>query len=106
MHEEMKQKTFDEIQPSMFDEIYVGGPLVGGFQTNRPSPGGSSSRPMVARPVRYGRAQAKQRKTFLDEIHTKWPLPTSQLHAKAPIAALASVPYRVERVCVCGSGWL
>ena len=40
-----------------------GGVARRGGSTNRPSPGGSSSRPMVARPVRYG--PVRQKKTFL-----------------------------------------
>jgi hypothetical protein len=38
------------------------GPLVGGCQTNRPLPRGGSSRPMVARLVRYG--PVRQRKLW------------------------------------------
>ena len=36
-----------------------GGAARRGGSTNRPSPGGSSSRPMVARPVRYGPVRQK-----------------------------------------------
>ena len=46
-HTDLQSKT----RP--YRPLYVGGLLVGWFQTNRPSPGGRSSRPMVARPVRY-----------------------------------------------------
>ena len=45
-----------------------GGVARRGGPTNRPSPGGSSSRPMVARPVRYGPVRQK----------TNFPLRTSQ----------------------------
>ena len=47
------------MNPGPYRPLCVGGWHVGGFQTNRPSPGGSSSRPMVARPVRYGPVRQK-----------------------------------------------
>ena len=48
-----------------------GGAARRGGSTNRPSPGGSSSRPMVARPVRYG--PVRQKKTFLINAFTRFP---------------------------------
>ena len=55
--------VISQMNPGPYRPLCVGGPLVGGSQTNRPSPGGSSRRPMVARPVRYG--PVRQKKTFL-----------------------------------------
>ena len=42
-----------------------GGAARRGGPTNCPSPGGSSSRPMVARPVRYGRRNKRKTKEDL-----------------------------------------
>jgi hypothetical protein len=42
------------MNPGPYRPLYLWGWLVGGCQTNRPLPRGGSSRPMVARLVRYG----------------------------------------------------
>ena len=59
----MSPGVISQMNPGPYRPLCVGGPHVGGSQTNRPSPGGSSRRPMVARPVRYG--PVRQKKTFL-----------------------------------------
>jgi hypothetical protein len=50
------------MNPGPYWPLYLWGPLVGGSQTNRPLPRGGSSRPMVARLVRYG--PVRQKKNF------------------------------------------
>ena len=59
--------VISQMNPGSYRPLYVGGPLVGGVQPNElPSgsaKGASSSRPMVARLVRYG--PVRQKKTFL-----------------------------------------
>ena len=53
------------MNPGPYRPLYLWGWLVGGCQTNRPLPRGGSSRPMVARLVRYG--PVRQKITFLNE---------------------------------------
>ena len=55
----MSPGVISPMNPGPYRPLCVGGLLVGGSQTNRPSPGGSSRRPMVARPVRYGPVRQK-----------------------------------------------
>jgi len=50
------------MNPGPYWPLYLWGPLVGGSQTIRPLPRGGSSRPMVARLVRYG--PERQKKNF------------------------------------------
>ena len=51
------------MNPGPYRPLYLWGWHVGGSQTIRPLPRGRSSRPMVARLVRYG--PVRQKKTFL-----------------------------------------
>ena len=51
------------MNPGPYRPLYMWGLHVGGCQTNRPLPRGGSSRPMVARLVRYG--PVRQKITFL-----------------------------------------
>ena len=55
------------MNPGPYRPLCVGGAHVGGFQTNRPSPGGSSSRPMVGPPAVSGTVPGRgdKRQTFL-----------------------------------------
>ena len=48
------------MNPGPYWPLYLWGLHVGGSQTNRPLPRGSSSRPMVARLVRYGPVRQKK----------------------------------------------
>ena len=50
------------MNPGPYRPLYLWGLLVGGSQTIRPLPRGGSSRPMVARLVRYG--PVRQKKNF------------------------------------------
>ena len=55
----MSPGVISQMNPGPYRPLYLWGLLVGVCQTNRPLPRGGSSRPMVARLVRYGPVRQK-----------------------------------------------
>ena len=82
------------MNPGPYWPLYLWGPHVGGSQTIRPLPRGGSSRPMVARLVKYD--PVRQKITFLSTPVSLWMLLSAN---KQP---LINVPFVVTLLIFTG----
>jgi len=82
------------MNPGPYRPLYLWGPLVGGSQTIRPLPRGGSSRPMVARLVRYG--PVRQKITFL----SKGAVQLTQIFTTTSVRSHRSTRSRTSLTCL------